>query len=409
MTTDGEPLQVALVDDYDVVVIGVANMLEPYRDRVVVAELDTNKRRRGRRRHRALRLVRTARVGPREVKTLIDNPHAKRVVIYTWNFHPELVSMARDLGVDGYLSKTLSARELVNALEAVHAGETVISPHTAQARTQNGDWPGRHEGLTDREAEILALITQGKNNAEICKLTYLSPNTVKSYIRGALPEDRGRQPDPSRPLGRAPRVPPRPPAHRALARGSLTRGRQATAACVRRDVGNVQVVRPASYDGVGGGHRTGQHPADRPVARAADRLRLLDPSPGELVGQGTDQRGADAPTLVGVRHHEGDLGGSRHVEAHPHAVAHQLPTAVEDQERAGIGSDREQPVEEPGVGRRASCGLEPLVVGLGGDPAEQVGPRRSRSAAPPGSDDHGRLPTKRTVASMTPGSSRIRE
>lgn len=45
------------------------------------------------------------------------------------------------------------------------------------------DWPGRREGLTDREAEILALITQGKSNAEVAALTFLSPNTVKSYIR----------------------------------------------------------------------------------------------------------------------------------------------------------------------------------------------------------------------------------
>ena len=45
------------------------------------------------------------------------------------------------------------------------------------------DWPGRREGLTDRESEILALITQGKSNAEVAALTYLSPNTVKSYIR----------------------------------------------------------------------------------------------------------------------------------------------------------------------------------------------------------------------------------
>ena len=44
MSSGGGPIHVALVDDYDVVVIGVANMLEPYRDRVVVAELDTNKR-----------------------------------------------------------------------------------------------------------------------------------------------------------------------------------------------------------------------------------------------------------------------------------------------------------------------------------------------------------------------------
>lgn len=107
-------------------------------------------------------------------------------MVYTWNFHPELVEAARTRGVDGYLSKTLTARELVEALEAVHAGETVISPSPNRTRTPNVlDWPGRGEGLTDRESEVLALITQGKNNSEVAALTFLSPNTVKSYIRTA--------------------------------------------------------------------------------------------------------------------------------------------------------------------------------------------------------------------------------
>lgn len=185
VSSSNRPIQVAIVDDYDVVVIGVANMLEPYRDRVIVAELDTHKP-----------LVDDVDVAlydsfaqPEsdhdEVKTLIDNPRAAKVVIYTWNFQPELLEMARDLGVQGYLSKALSARELVAAIESVHAGKTVISePATKTTRTTAGDWPGRGEGLTDREAEILALITQGKSNAEVAALTYLSPNTVKSYIRG---------------------------------------------------------------------------------------------------------------------------------------------------------------------------------------------------------------------------------
>ena len=63
------------------------------------------------------------------------------------------------------------------------------------------DWPGRGEGLSDRESEILALITQGRSNAEVAALTYLSPNTVKSYIRTDLPQDRSWQPDPGRPVG----------------------------------------------------------------------------------------------------------------------------------------------------------------------------------------------------------------
>ncbi len=184
MSSRRGPIRVALVDDYDVVVTGLANMLEPYRDRVVVAELDTNKAVADDVDIALYDSFAQPESDHDEVKALIDNPHARRVVVYTWNFHAELLSIAHDLGVHGYLSKALTARELVAALEAVHAGEIVVSRSPAKARSQGGDWPGRGEGLTDRESEILALITQGKNNAEIAALTYLSPNTVKSYIRG---------------------------------------------------------------------------------------------------------------------------------------------------------------------------------------------------------------------------------
>jgi DNA-binding NarL/FixJ family response regulator len=178
------PITVALVDDYDVVVIGLANMLEPYRDRIVVAELDTNQPVTD-----PVDLVlydsfAQPESDHDEIRVLVQNPKARQVVVYTWNFHPELVDTALGLGVRGYLSKALPARELVSALEAVHAGEFVVSDPPRGARSASGlDWPGRREGLTDREAEILALITQGKSNADVARLTYLSPNTVKSYIR----------------------------------------------------------------------------------------------------------------------------------------------------------------------------------------------------------------------------------
>jgi DNA-binding NarL/FixJ family response regulator len=178
------PITVALVDDYDVVVKGVANMLEPYRDRVVVAELDSTMPVRD-----AVDIVlydsfAQPETDHEEIEVLVANPHARRVVVYTWNFHPELVESARSRGAHGYLSKTLPARDLVTALEAVHAGEIVVSEVDKRARNTPGqDWPGRGEGLSEREAEILALITQGMSNADVARLTYLSPNTVKSYIR----------------------------------------------------------------------------------------------------------------------------------------------------------------------------------------------------------------------------------
>jgi DNA-binding NarL/FixJ family response regulator len=178
------PVTVALVDDYDVVVMGVANILDRYRDQVVVAELDTNE---------ALDdvvdiVLYDSFAQPEsdhdEISVLVANPRARRVVVYTWNFDRDLVDRALGQGVSGYLSKALPARDLVAALRAVHAGEVVVSEAPGRSRPINGlDWPGRREGLSDRESEVLALITQGLSNADVARLTYLSPNTVKSYIR----------------------------------------------------------------------------------------------------------------------------------------------------------------------------------------------------------------------------------
>ncbi len=85
---------------------------------------------------------------------MVANPRARRVVVYTWNFHPDLIESARQHGAHGYLSKTLPARELVAALEGVHSGDVVISEVAMRARSAPGlDWPGRGEGLSDREAE----------------------------------------------------------------------------------------------------------------------------------------------------------------------------------------------------------------------------------------------------------------
>ena len=178
------PISVALVDDYDVVLIGLAHMLESYGDRIVVAEIDANRP--------VSQDVDIAlydsfaqpEVDHDQIRVLIDHPHARRVAVYTWNFHPDLIDLAVRKGVSGYLSKTMPASDLVTALEAIHAGERVVSTAPGRRRPAPGlDWPGRSAGLTDRQSEILALITQGKSNAEIAATTFLSPNSVKSYIR----------------------------------------------------------------------------------------------------------------------------------------------------------------------------------------------------------------------------------
>jgi DNA-binding NarL/FixJ family response regulator len=185
-TKSSRPITVALIDDYDIVLIGLAHMFDQYSDRIVVAEIDANE---------PLTEVvdialydtfGQAEADRGDLGVLVAHPAARRVAVYTWNFHPDLVSTAVDKGASGYLSKTLPAHALVDALEAIHAGEVVISPSPGKARPDIGlDWPGRTEGLTNRESEILALITQGLSNIEVAEMTFLSKNSIKSYIRSA--------------------------------------------------------------------------------------------------------------------------------------------------------------------------------------------------------------------------------
>ena len=176
-------IRLAIVNDYEVVVRGLADMLRSYTGLIHVVELDAD-----------LPVTEPVDIalydtfaqpqGDREaVSELIANPRVRRVVVYTWNFQPRLARASLDRGASGYLSKTLPAAQLVAALRAVHEGRTVVSPDPGKGPVVGGDWPGREEGLTAREAEVLALITQGLSNADIADLSSLSINSIKSYIR----------------------------------------------------------------------------------------------------------------------------------------------------------------------------------------------------------------------------------
>ena len=177
------PIRLAIVNDYEVVVRGLADMLAAYSTELEVVELDT--------------MVpvsvpvdialydtfaQTQGDSP-DVEDLIHNPLVRRVVVYTWNIQARLIEGTLARGASAYLSKTLAAPDLAAALRAVHAGERIISPDPGTAPLVGGDWPGRAEGLTAREAEVIALITQGLSNAAIAERASLSINSVKSYIR----------------------------------------------------------------------------------------------------------------------------------------------------------------------------------------------------------------------------------
>ena len=107
-------------------------------------------------------------------------------MIYSWNLQPDLIERALAGGASGYLSKVLTGPEVVGALERIMDGETVVLVGDNETSVGGvGNWPGRSAGLSPREAEVLALITQGLSNQEIADRAYLSINSVKTYIRSA--------------------------------------------------------------------------------------------------------------------------------------------------------------------------------------------------------------------------------
>lgn len=191
----GSPIRVALVDDCQLVTAGLTQMLANYTRRVEVVAIDGAEVRQhvdialhdGFAQHGSGHRGTTQPGLPRGARSpvlerLLLHPLVGRTVIYTWNVHPALAERAIQEGASGVLSKTLPARGLVDALEQVHGGRIVVSPPPRPAESQALGGP---EGLSSRESEVLGLITQGLSNAEIAKGMYLSPNSVKSYIRSA--------------------------------------------------------------------------------------------------------------------------------------------------------------------------------------------------------------------------------
>ena len=118
-------------------------MLDRYRDRVVIAEIDANEPVDDDVDIVLYDSFAQPESDHDEIEVLIDNPRARRVVVYTWNFHPDLIDSARRQGVHGYLSKTLPARDLVAALGGGARRRGRGQRPTAAARAAPAGWTGR--------------------------------------------------------------------------------------------------------------------------------------------------------------------------------------------------------------------------------------------------------------------------
>jgi NarL family two-component system response regulator LiaR len=94
-----------------------------------------------------------------------------------------------EAGAAGFLLKNMSGTDLINAIHAVHAGESVLHPTIAQkmfSRLGAGGRPlqnkTRENELSEREIEILKLAARGMSNQNIATLLYLSRRTIQAHL-----------------------------------------------------------------------------------------------------------------------------------------------------------------------------------------------------------------------------------
>ncbi len=195
--TSAELLRVMLVDDHDLFRTGLRNLLEEQGVHIV-AEASEGAT--------ALSLVRE--LAPDVVVMDLNMPGMNgieatreiarvapltRVVVLTISDQDADVLDAILAGACGYLLKDSSIQDLMAGIRAASVGEALISPHIAakvlqriRATGAGIDTSAPGPELSDRENEVLRLIANGKDNAEIAQELHISPKTVKNHISNIL-------------------------------------------------------------------------------------------------------------------------------------------------------------------------------------------------------------------------------
>jgi two-component system, NarL family, response regulator LiaR len=106
-----------------------------------------------------------------------------RLLILTSSENDEHVAEALEAGATGYLLKNAGIQETINAIRAVYAGKRSLSPEALEGliRVKTSP-PPLEEPLSEREREILLLLTQGQSNAQIAQELSLAVSTVKFHL-----------------------------------------------------------------------------------------------------------------------------------------------------------------------------------------------------------------------------------
>ncbi|NRA30758.1 MAG: response regulator transcription factor, partial [Parvularculaceae bacterium] len=100
------------------------------------------------------------------------------VVLMSGSAKPQDVQAAMDLGVKGFIPKTLAGKALINAVRLVAAGETYVPSQYLQPGADDSD-----ASLTPRELQVLAQLRHGTGNKEIARVLSITETTVKLHLR----------------------------------------------------------------------------------------------------------------------------------------------------------------------------------------------------------------------------------
>jgi DNA-binding NarL/FixJ family response regulator len=168
------PIRLSVVDESELVMLGVDGMVRRHGDRVRFADserLDVD-------------VLLCDPVGRRVdlERYLVDivAETTARVLAFTWASDLSTARRALAAGAHGWLSKAASSSDLVAAVEAVHRGEAVFGTEALHDEVDGSDGS---TVLSAREREVLSLICRGLSNQEIAAELFVSVNSVKTYIR----------------------------------------------------------------------------------------------------------------------------------------------------------------------------------------------------------------------------------
>ena len=199
------PIRVLLVDDHDLFRRGLAEVLEEEPDIQVVAEARDG-----------LEAVQQAEVVDADVIFMdLNLPRQNgieatayitqrwpgtKVLVLTISEEPADLMRALGVGALGYVLKTATPHEIVDALRNVYQGWVIVSPSMAPrfladlsqpsvakpAKPSGEKFDGVESQLTLREQEILQEVSRGLSNAEIATVLLVSENTVKTHVKNIL-------------------------------------------------------------------------------------------------------------------------------------------------------------------------------------------------------------------------------